>query len=71
GWLLREAAKRDSLRLEDLTVGTDPVATRGERLTTDIEVRHTDDTIVYRGAILSYAGFVRLAGNICVCSTIT
>ena len=64
GRLLREAAKRDSLRLEDLTVGTGPVAARGRRLTADIEVRYTDGTVVYRGAILSYPGFGRLVGNI-------
>jgi len=57
GRLLREAAKRDSLQLEDLTVGTGPVAARGRRLTADIEVRYTDGTVVYRGAILSFPGF--------------
>ena len=64
GRLLRETAKRDGLRLEDLTVGTGPVAARGRRLTADIEVRYTDGTVVYRGAILSFPGFSRLVGNI-------
>jgi hypothetical protein len=64
GRLLREAVKRDSLQLEDLTVGTGPVAARGRRLTADIEVRYTDGTVVYRGAILSFPGFVDLVGHI-------
>lgn len=64
GRLLREAAKRDSLQLEDLTIGTGPVAARGRRLTADIEVRYSDGTVVYRGTILSFPGFSRLAGNI-------
>ena len=64
GRLLLEAAKRDSLQLEDLTIGTGPVAARGRRLTADIEVRYTDGTVVYRGAILSFPGFVDLVGHI-------
>jgi len=64
GRLLREAAKRDSLQLEDLTVETGPVAARGRRLTADIEVRYTDGTVVYRGTILSFPGFVDLVGHI-------
>ena len=57
GRLLREADKRNSLQLEDLTIGTGPVAARGRRLTADIEVRYTDGTVVYHGAILSFPGF--------------
>jgi hypothetical protein len=64
GRLLREAAKRDSLQLEDLQVGTGHVAARGRRLTADIEVRYSDGTVVYRGAILSFPGFVDLVGSI-------
>ena len=63
GRLLREAAKRDNLRLKDLTIGTGPVAARGRRLTADIEVRYTEGTIVYRGAIVSFPGF-GIVGNI-------
>jgi len=63
GRLLREAAKRDSLRLEDLTVGTGPVAARGRRLTANVEVRYADGTVVYRGAIVSFPGF-GIVGNI-------
>jgi hypothetical protein len=62
--LLLEAAKRDSLRLEDLTIGTGPVAARGRRLTADVEVRYTDGTVVDRGTILGFPGFVDLVGNI-------
>ena len=57
GRLLREAAKRDGLRLEDLTVGTGPVAARGRRLIADVEARYTDGTVVYRGTIITYPGF--------------
>jgi hypothetical protein len=57
GRLLREAAKRDNLQLEDLAVGTGPVAARGQRLTADIEARYTDGTVVYRGTIITYPGF--------------
>jgi hypothetical protein len=57
GRLLLEAAKRDHLQLEDLTVGTGPIAARGRRLTADVEVRYTDVTVVYRGPILSFPGF--------------
>ena len=64
GRLLREAEKRDGLQLEDLTIGTGPVAARGRRLTADIEVRYADGTVVYRGAILSFPGFVDLIGHI-------
>jgi|CXWL01.1.fsa_nt_gi hypothetical protein len=64
GRLLKEAAKRDSLQLEDLAIGTGPVAARGRRLTADVEVRYTDGTVVYRGTILSFPGFVDLVGNI-------
>ena len=64
GRLLREADKRDSLQLEDLAIGTGPVAARGRRLTADIDVRYTDGTAIYRGTIISYPGFSRLVGNI-------
>lgn len=64
GRLLREAEKRDGLQLEDLTIGTGPVAARGRRLTADIEARYTDGTVVYRGTILSFPGFVDLIGHI-------
>ena len=63
GRLLRETAKRDNLQLKDLTIGTGLVAARGRRLTADIEVRYTDGTIVYRGAIVSFTGF-GIVGNI-------
>ncbi len=65
GRLLREAAKRDNLQLEDLTIGTGPIAARGRRLTADVEVRYTDGTVVYRGTILSFPGFgIGLLNNI-------
>ena len=58
--LRREAEKREFLQLEDLVVGTGPVAARGRRVTADIEVRYTDGTVVYRGPIISFPGFVIL-----------
>jgi hypothetical protein len=64
GRLLLEATKRDHLKLEDLTVGTGPVAARGRRVTADIEVRYADGTVIYRGMIYSFPGFSRIAGSI-------
>ncbi|MDH5668661.1 MAG: hypothetical protein OEY86_11670 [Nitrospira sp.] len=55
-----EADKREFLQLEDLVIGTGPVAARGRRVTADIEVRYTDGTVVYRGPIISFPGFVIL-----------
>ena len=57
GRLLREAVKRDSLQLEDLTVGTGTVAARGRRLTADVEARYTDGTVVYRCTKITYPEF--------------
>ena len=62
--LRREAEKREFLQLEDLVVGTGPVAARGRRVTADIEVRYTDGTVVYRGPIISYPGFISIIGII-------
>lgn len=61
--LLRESEKRDGLKLEDLQVGSGPVAARGRSLTADVEVRYTDGSLVYRGGILSYIDS-KVAGNI-------
>jgi hypothetical protein len=49
--------------LEDLIVGTGPIAARGRRVTAEIDVRYTDGTLVYRGTIISYPGFLRLIGT--------
>jgi hypothetical protein len=57
GRLKREATKRNYLRLEDLSVGTGPVAARGRCLTANVEVRYDDGTVVYRGTIITYPGF--------------
>jgi hypothetical protein len=61
--LLREAEKRDGLKLEDLQVGSGPVAARARLLTADVEVRYTDGSLVYRGGILSI-DFSKVDGNI-------
>jgi hypothetical protein len=64
GRLLREGEKREFLQLEDLVIGTGSLAAQGRRLTADIEARYTDGTVVYRGPILSFPGFVALVGTI-------
>jgi hypothetical protein len=64
GRLLLEAKKRDHLKLEDLTIGTGPIAAYGRRVTADIEVRYADGTVIYRGMIYGFPGFVDLIGNI-------
>lgn len=61
GRLALEAEKRDGVKLEDLQVGKGPVAARGRRLTADVKVRYMDDSLVYRGSILSYIDFVKIS----------
>lgn len=53
-----ERDKRELLQIEDLKVGDGPVAAWGRRLSADIEVRYTDGTVVYRGPIFTYVGFI-------------
>ena len=54
-----EQLKRDFLKLEDIKVGTGPVASwDGRKIGAIFEVRYTDGSIAYRGKVLSYDGFI-------------
>lgn len=54
-----ERLKRDFLKLEDIKVGTGPIASRdGRKIGAIVEVRYTDGSIAYRGKVLSYDGFI-------------
>lgn len=49
--------KRELLQLEELRVGTGPVAAWGRRISADIEVRYVDGTLIYTGPIFTIYGF--------------
>ncbi len=51
-----ERDKREFLKIEDIRVGTGPVAAWGRRLKADIEVRYTDGTVVFKGPVFTYVG---------------
>ncbi|MDH5670432.1 MAG: hypothetical protein OEY86_20715, partial [Nitrospira sp.] len=55
---LWERDKRESLDIVDLKVGNGPLAAWGRRFEADIEVRYLDGTLVYKGRIFNYIGFV-------------
>lgn len=57
-----EQEKRDFLKIEDLQVGTGAIAAWSRRLAADIEVRYADGTVVYRGPIFTYVGFIDITG---------
>jgi hypothetical protein len=57
-----ERDKRELLQIEDIKVGDGPVAAWGRRLSADIEVRYADGTVVYRGPIFTYVGFIDITG---------
>lgn len=52
-----ETEKRDFLKIEDLKVGTGPLAAWNRRIEANIEVRYVDGTLIYRGPTFFYAGF--------------
>jgi len=52
-----ETEKREFLKIEDLKVGTGPLAAWNRRIEADIEVRYVDGTLIYRGPTFFYAGF--------------
>lgn len=52
-----EREKRDFLELEDIKVGSGPIAAWGRKIGATIEARYVDGTIAYRGNVLSYVGF--------------
>lgn len=55
-----ETEKRDFLKIEDLKIGTGPLAAWNRRIEATIEVRSTDGTLVYKGPTFYYAGFVNM-----------
>ncbi|SPP65340.1 hypothetical protein NITLEN_30254 [Nitrospira lenta] len=62
GQLDVQRQKRELLQIEDIKVGTGPVAAWGRRLSADLTVRYTDGTLVYQGLIYTYVGFVDITG---------
>ncbi len=52
-----ESEKREFLQIEDLKIGTGPVATWNRRISADLEVRYMDGSLVYRGPIFTVWGF--------------
>ncbi|MDH5640063.1 MAG: hypothetical protein OEY28_02130 [Nitrospira sp.] len=53
-----ERQKRELLGLEDISVGSGAIASWGRKIGANVEARYADGTIVYRGKILSYVGFI-------------
>lgn len=53
-----ERDKRELVNIEDLVVGSGAVAAWGRKIGADIEVRYTDGTLVFRGPIYDYVGFL-------------
>jgi hypothetical protein len=51
-----ERLKREFLQIEEIKIGDGPVAARGRKISADIEVRYTDNTLVYRGPAVAYFG---------------
>lgn len=58
-----ETEKRDFLKIEDLKIGTGPLAAWNRRIEATIEVRYTDGTVIYKGPTFYYAGFVNMPDN--------
>jgi hypothetical protein len=53
-----EEYRRDLLTIEDIKIGDGPLAAFGRKISADIEVRYIDGTVVYRGPMLYYSGFL-------------
>jgi len=51
-----EGLKREFLTIEELKVGSGPLAAWGRKIEADIEVRYINDTIAYHGPIWMYIG---------------
>lgn len=62
GQLDVERQKRGQLQIEDIKVGTGPIAACGRRLSADLTVRYSDGTLVYQGPIYTYVGFRDITG---------
>jgi hypothetical protein len=52
-----ERQKRELLGIEDLQIGTGPIASWNRRISADIEVKYIDGSLVYKGPIFTYVGF--------------
>jgi len=57
-----ESEKRELLKLEEIKIGSGPIATWGRKIGATIEAHYADGTILYRGDILSYIGFIGTVG---------
>lgn len=57
-----ERDKRELINIEDLVVGSGAVAAWGRKIVANIEVRYTDGTLVFRGPIYDYVGFLGSVG---------
>ena len=55
GW---ERLKRDFIQIEELKIGTGPVAAWGRKISADIDVRYQDGQPVYHGPAFVYFGLV-------------
>lgn len=53
-----EGFKRESLDIVDLEIGDGPLAAWGRRIEAKIEVRYLDGTLIHKGHIFDYIGFV-------------
>ena len=51
-----EGLKREFLKIEDINVGSGPLAAWGRKIEADVDVRYADGTIVYEGSIWMYIG---------------
>ena len=58
-----ESEKRDYLKIEDLKIGTGPLAAWNRRIEATIEVRYNDGAIIYKGPTFYYAGFTTMPDN--------
>jgi hypothetical protein len=55
---LWERNKRESIEIIDLEIGNGPLAAWGRRIEATIDVRYLDGTVVYKGHVFDYIGFV-------------
>ena len=52
-----EGLKREFLSINDLKLGTGPLAAWGRKISADIDVRYADGTVAYHGPMFIYSGF--------------
>lgn len=53
-----ERLKHELLQLEDIKIGTGPIAAAGRRVIAEITVRYQDGTLVYKGPVVAYWGMI-------------